>query len=148
MVETSLSLLQFGGVGGVEWIILIAVFIIFLIGSDKMPKIMRTLGKAMGEFEKSRMEIRKEIMRLQQVSTQINPPKPLTPANPSNVKPAIIKPSKPMGNPTKTESRESSQFLLKTASQLGIKTENKSEEEIWEEIKKKILEEKPGETLK
>jgi sec-independent protein translocase protein TatA len=41
-------------IGGSEWIIMGLLVVILLFGSKKLPEFSRTIGKAMGEFEKVR----------------------------------------------------------------------------------------------
>ena len=41
-------------IGGSEWIIIGLLVVILLFGSKKLPEFSRTMGKAMGEFEKIR----------------------------------------------------------------------------------------------
>ena len=127
---------QVMGVGGIEWIVLLAIFLIFLLGSDKMPKIMRALGKALGEFEKGRMEIQRELMKLQQMQLQAETSS-LEPGNPE------VKPTPPPPSTATVRARwETGSFLAKMAEELGVDMEGKSEEEVWEEIRRKVLEAK------
>ena len=47
---------------GFEWIILlIIVAALFLFGPQKLPELARGFGRAMGEFQRGRMEIEREI---------------------------------------------------------------------------------------
>nr|ACY24466.1 Sec-independent protein secretion pathway component [uncultured crenarchaeote 29d5] len=49
-------------IGGSEWIIIGLLVVILLFGSKKLPEFSRTMGKAMGEFEKIRtMSLRQRI---------------------------------------------------------------------------------------
>ncbi len=41
-------------IGGSEWIIIGLLVVILLFGSKKLPEFSRSIGKAMGEFEKVR----------------------------------------------------------------------------------------------
>ncbi len=55
--------LQFG-VSGFEWIIvLIILAALFLLGPKKIPELARSLGRAMGEFRRGRVELEREISR-------------------------------------------------------------------------------------
>jgi sec-independent protein translocase protein TatA len=48
-------------IGGTEWLIIIFVGLFLLFGSKKLPELSRTLGKAVGEYEKARRMFRTEI---------------------------------------------------------------------------------------
>ncbi|MHC1564002.1 MAG: Sec-independent protein translocase subunit TatA/TatB [Candidatus Hecatellaceae archaeon] len=138
--------LQFAGIAGVEWIILLAIFLVFIFGSKKMPEIMRHLGKAMGEFEKSRIEIQREIMAASQaVQNPLSPQTQNVQPPPQSQPPVQIQGYQPKSKVK--PARKSTGFLMKMAEELGVETENRSEEEIWEEIRKKALEKKAVEQL-
>ncbi len=49
-----------GGIGGPE-ILLIFLLVILLFGADKLPKLARSSGEAMGEFQKGRDEVEREL---------------------------------------------------------------------------------------
>ncbi|MFZ3168831.1 MAG: twin-arginine translocase TatA/TatE family subunit [Candidatus Methanoperedens sp.] len=90
-------------------IALIVVVVIVLFGASKIPELARSLGKATGEFKKGKNEIENEL-------SDINKP-----GNES--KPAEISSSK-----------------IKTmAKDLGIATEGKSDEQLLDEIQKKMI---------
>ena len=75
-------------IGGSEWIWLIFLAVLLLFGPTKLPELARGLGKAMGEFQKGKAEIEREI-RLATAATDTSK-KPLLNANP----PKEIKPVK------------------------------------------------------
>lgn len=56
------TILFIGGVGGPE-LLIVLVIAVFLFGADKLPKLARSSGQAMGEFQKGRDEIEKDIRR-------------------------------------------------------------------------------------
>lgn len=58
-------------IGGSEWIIIGLLIIILLFGSKKLPEFSRTIGKAMGEFEKVRSMSLKQ--RIEDDSNYIGP---------------------------------------------------------------------------
>lgn len=58
-------------IGGSEWIIIGLLIIILLFGSKKLPEFSRTIGKAMGEFEKVRTMSLKE--RIEDDSNYVGP---------------------------------------------------------------------------
>ena len=97
-------------VGGIEWIWIILLAGVLLFGSKKIPEVARAVGKAMGEFQKGRAEIEREIS----ASTS-----------------AGFKTAPPSKSLTKTE-------LQKAAAAVGIDATIKSEDELREEIKRKL----------
>lgn len=47
---------------GIEWIILLIILAaLFLFGPQKIPELARGVGRALGEFQRGRMEIEREI---------------------------------------------------------------------------------------
>ena len=57
MVSTH-SILQ---IAGMEWFWVLIVIVALLFGANKIPEIARAIGRAMGEFQKGKMEIEREI---------------------------------------------------------------------------------------
>lgn len=55
MIQGSLNIL------GNEWIIIVFVALIALLGTNKLPEVTRKLGKAVGEYNKTKDEIRNQI---------------------------------------------------------------------------------------
>jgi sec-independent protein translocase protein TatA len=64
MFEIVRSAIQFASLGGMEWVILIAIIIALFVGVKKIPELARSFGRASGEFEKAKIEMRKEIQRV------------------------------------------------------------------------------------
>jgi sec-independent protein translocase protein TatA len=60
-------LMQFGGLGGLEWIIIVGLIVVVFFGVRKIPELARSFGKASAEFQKARIEAKRE---LQQMKTQ------------------------------------------------------------------------------
>ena len=58
------SLMMF--VGGYEWVWIIVIVGVLLLGAKKIPELARTLGKSRGEFEKGKMEGDKELNDLKE----------------------------------------------------------------------------------
>jgi sec-independent protein translocase protein TatA len=48
-------------IAGSEWIIIILLGLVLLFGTKKLPQFSRTMGKAMGEFEKARNTFKREM---------------------------------------------------------------------------------------
>jgi sec-independent protein translocase protein TatA len=48
-------------IAGSEWIIIILLGLILLFGTKKLPQFSRTIGKAMGEYEKAKELFRQEM---------------------------------------------------------------------------------------
>ncbi|MGH9991518.1 MAG: Sec-independent protein translocase subunit TatA/TatB [Nitrososphaera sp.] len=48
-------------IAGSEWIIIILFAVVLFLGTKKLPEVSRTIGKAVGEFEKARNTFRREM---------------------------------------------------------------------------------------
>jgi sec-independent protein translocase protein TatA len=57
-------LMQLAGLHGMEWIIIIGLIVAVFFGAKKIPELARSIGKASGEFEKARLEAKKEVEKL------------------------------------------------------------------------------------
>ena len=61
--------MQFAGIGGLEWVIIIGLIVVVFFGVRRIPELARSFGKASAEFEKARIEAKRE---LQQMKSQGN----------------------------------------------------------------------------
>tara|TARA_B100001750_G_scaffold130206_1_gene103556 strand:+ start:217 stop:516 length:300 start_codon:yes stop_codon:yes gene_type:complete len=95
-------------VGGMEWIWIVLAIGILLVGTDKLPELARNLGKAMGEFQKSKSDFEREVKSYSEFETT---------------------------TPSKSLSKYE---LQKSASALGIDATTKDEEQLREAIKRKL----------
>jgi sec-independent protein translocase protein TatA len=50
-----------------EWIFIIIIIVVVFFGVKKIPELARTFGKAGAEYEKSKLEARRELERLKSV---------------------------------------------------------------------------------
>jgi sec-independent protein translocase protein TatA len=57
-------IMQFAGLGGLEWVIIIALIVLIFFGVRKIPELARSFGKASAEFEKARIEAKRELQQL------------------------------------------------------------------------------------
>ena len=66
MVAEGLSslLMQFAGLGGMEWVIIIGLIVVVFFGVKKIPELARSFGKATAEFEKARIEAKRELQQM------------------------------------------------------------------------------------
>ena len=60
--------LQFGIPGGPELLIILLIAVL-LFGANKLPKLARSSGQAMGEFQKGREEIQDELEQMREDTT-------------------------------------------------------------------------------
>ena len=54
-------MMQLVGVGGIEWIIIIVIFLGLMFGSKKLPEIARGLGRITTEYHQARVQVSNEI---------------------------------------------------------------------------------------
>jgi sec-independent protein translocase protein TatA len=59
-MKPMLGVLQIFGLHGWEWLIIFFV-VLLLFGANKIPEIARSLGRALGEFQKARAEVEREL---------------------------------------------------------------------------------------
>jgi sec-independent protein translocase protein TatA len=66
MVAEGLSslIMQFAGLAGFEWVIIIGLIVVVFFGVKKIPELARSFGKATAEFEKARIEAKRELQQL------------------------------------------------------------------------------------
>jgi sec-independent protein translocase protein TatA len=72
MQMLGLTSLIMGIVNGAEIIIIVVVIAALFFGVKKIPELARSFGKASTEFEKARIEARREIRQLKQNDTTTN----------------------------------------------------------------------------
>ncbi|MGY5148810.1 MAG: Sec-independent protein translocase subunit TatA/TatB [Candidatus Nitrosopumilus sp. bin_68KS] len=113
MLEYSLN------VGGSEWIIIIFVAIVLILGTGKLPGTARKLGKAVNEYNKAKNEIQDQMKEVTEESPKIS-------------------------GPVETE-REKLEMIGRSA---GVKIEGKTDEEIRKSIAEKIGQKRIDETEK
>ncbi|MEF8915677.1 twin-arginine translocase TatA/TatE family subunit [Natronomonas sp.] len=63
-----LTPLQFGLPGGPELLIILLIAVL-LFGANKIPKLARSTGEAMGEFQKGREEVEQELQDMRDGAT-------------------------------------------------------------------------------
>ena len=106
-------------IGGSEWMIIIFVALVLILGTGKLPGAARKMGKAVNEYNKAKNEIQEQI---KDVTDEV--PK--------------------ISGPVETE-REKLEMIAKSA---GVKTEGKTDDEIRESIATKIGQKRTDESKK
>jgi sec-independent protein translocase protein TatA len=56
--------MQFAGLGGWEWVIIIGLIVVVFFGVKKIPELAKSFGKATAEYEKARIEAKRELQQL------------------------------------------------------------------------------------
>jgi sec-independent protein translocase protein TatA len=69
MTVIALIDLQMAFVNAAEWIIIIAIILAVIFGAKKIPELARSFGRATTEYEKAKIEAKKEIQRVKDVGT-------------------------------------------------------------------------------
>ena len=106
-------------IGGSEWMIIIFVALVLILGTGKLPGAARKMGKAVNEYNKAKNEIQEQI---KDVTDEV--PK--------------------ISGPVETE-REKLEMIAKSA---GVKTEDQTDDEIRESIASKIGQKRTDESEK
>ena len=96
-------------IGGSEWMIIIFVALVLILGTGKLPGAAKKIGQAVNEYNKAKNEIQEQIKEATDEVPKIS-------------------------GPVETE-REKLEMIAKSA---GVKTEGKTDEEIRESISSKI----------
>ena len=68
VAEMTLAPLQFGIPGGMELAVILLIAVL-LFGANKIPKLARSTGQAMGEFQRGRTEIEQELEGMKEPAT-------------------------------------------------------------------------------
>lgn len=103
MLEYSLNIM------GSEWIIIIFVALLVLLGTNRLPEVSRKIGKVVGEYSKAKNEVQKQFKDFSNANLDIS-------------------------GPVQNERQK----LEAIAKSLGIEFENKSDDELREQISSKI----------
>ena len=61
---TANLLMQFAGIGGLEWVIILGLIVVVFFGVRKIPELARSFGKASAEFQKARIEAKRELQEM------------------------------------------------------------------------------------
>lgn len=99
-------------VGGTEWVVIIFVALVLILGTGKLPGAARKIGKAVNEYNKAKSGIEEHVKGIQEMSD------------------GIPKISGPVGS-----EREKLEVMGRT---LGIDPKDKSDEELQRSISKRI----------
>jgi sec-independent protein translocase protein TatA len=68
MLEYSLNIL------GSEWIVIIFVALLALLGTNKLPEVTKKLGRAVGEYNKTKNEIQNQLAGAMNTNLNITAP--------------------------------------------------------------------------
>ena len=80
--------LQLGIPGGPELLVILLIAVL-LFGANKIPKLARSTGEAMGEFKKGRQEVEEELKEMQDGTTPSAEPDVGSPAADASSEPNV-----------------------------------------------------------
>ena len=66
-------IMQFVGIGGAELIIIAIIIVALIFGSKKMPELARSIVKATTEYEKAKIQVKREIDVIKNQDINENP---------------------------------------------------------------------------
>src|SRR5712691_12319218 len=69
MTGIALTDLQMAIVNATEWIIIIVIIAVVIFGAKRIPELARSFGRATTEFEKAKIEAKKELQRVKDLGT-------------------------------------------------------------------------------
>ncbi|MDQ6864986.1 MAG: twin-arginine translocase TatA/TatE family subunit [Thermoproteota archaeon] len=69
MTGIALTDLQMAIVNAAEWIIIIVIIGVVIFGAKKVPELARSFGRATTEYEKAKIEAKKELQRVKDLGT-------------------------------------------------------------------------------
>jgi sec-independent protein translocase protein TatA len=69
MLDTLTPLFPVGGMPGGTELIVILLIAVLLFGANKIPKLARSTGQAMGEFQKGREQVEQELEEMKEGAT-------------------------------------------------------------------------------
>src|SRR5712692_7487738 len=69
MTGIALTDLQMAIINAAEWIIIILIIAVVIFGAKKVPELARSFGRATTEFEKAKIEAKKELQRVKDLGT-------------------------------------------------------------------------------
>ena len=106
-------------IGGSEWMIIIFVALVLILGTGKLPGAAKKMGQAVNEYNKAKNEIQNHMKEITDEAPKIS-------------------------GPVETE-REKLEMIAKS---IGVKIEDRTDDELRESISKKIGQKKAEESEK
>jgi sec-independent protein translocase protein TatA len=64
-------IMQFAGLGGWEWVIVIGLIVVVFFGVRKIPELAKSFGKASAEFQKARIQAKRELQEMKSEGSSI-----------------------------------------------------------------------------